>query len=178
MGEFLKGSRRKTGLLTLILALVFTSQWLSSILPPPSLQFRLLFDRDTYKVATAFSHTNHTIDRLSSKKSSIVWETFHAEGPMLVSNDSIGLWINATDANMPNLGNDEEVWIWNWRWCGFAVGEYHLDRPFAFSVTTWRIPYWSVTIPLTLISLWLLLPSKPRKSPEKKPDEPVPVEGS
>ena len=38
------------------------------------------------------------------------------------------------------------------------------------------IPYWSITVPLTLISLWLLL-SKPRNSTQNKITEPVPAEG-
>ena len=40
------------------------------------------------------------------------------------------------------------------------------------------IPYWSIVIPLTFISLWLLLLTKPRKSTQKKIAELTPVEGS
>ena len=51
-------------------------------------------------------------------------------------------------------------------------------RPSGLSVTVEPVPflvvpYWSLTIPLTFISLWLLL-SKPRRSTPKKLDEPVP----
>ena len=38
------------------------------------------------------------------------------------------------------------------------------------------IPDWSITIPLTLISFWLLT-TKPRKSNQKKITEPISVEG-
>ena len=39
------------------------------------------------------------------------------------------------------------------------------------------IPYWSLTIPLTLLSLWLLL-FNPRTSTQKKSPEPIAVEGN
>lgn len=39
------------------------------------------------------------------------------------------------------------------------------------------LPYWSITIPMTLISVFLLI-TKPRKSTPKKTDEPIPNEGA
>ena len=40
----------------------------------------------------------------------------------------------------------------------------------------WKLPYCSIAVPLTLISLWLLF-SKPRTSIPKKITEPIPDEG-
>ena len=40
-----------------------------------------------------------------------------------------------------------------------------------------EVPHWAITIPLTLISLWLLL-IKPKKSTPKKITEPITVEGT
>ena len=41
----------------------------------------------------------------------------------------------------------------------------------------YTIPYWSIVLPLTLISVFLLL-SKPRKSNQMKIADPVPSEGT
>jgi hypothetical protein len=48
--------------------------------------------------------------------------------------------------------------------------------PFDYDIHYCAIPYWSITVPLTFISLWLLL-TNPRKSPPKKMTGPVPTEG-
>lgn len=60
------------------------------------------------------------------------------------------------------------------QWCGFHFAESEGNvaaRRIQFAV--WTVPYWSITVPLTLISLWLLL-SKPRKSTQKKTIESIP----
>ena len=51
---------------------------------------------------------------------------------------------------------------WRFRYFGFGIGD-EVDQTGVL-----RAPYWSIVIPLTLLSAWLLL-SKPRiaKSPEK-----------
>jgi hypothetical protein len=57
---------------------------------------------------------------------------------------------------------------------GFSVNWQGFSSTFGLSSEfEWLIPYWSVTIPLTLISLWLLL-SKPRKSNQREITEPTP----
>ena len=43
-------------------------------------------------------------------------------------------------------------------------------------LVNWTADYWSVVIPLTLSSLWLLL-FKPRKANQKKTEEPIADEG-
>ena len=165
-------------MVTLVMSLAFTSQWLCSIVPPPTLQFRFLFDRVDRKFATVLYRIDHTIDRLSSKKSCVAWETFRADGPMCVTTDSIGLWINATDTNIVNLGNDDDnnLWQWRWRCCGFGVGEYRQKNPVGLHLTVWRIPFWSIVTPLTLISGYLLVLKPPKASPKKNLNPPVPSE--
>ncbi len=43
---------------------------------------------------------------------------------------------------------------WRWKALGFDFGQGHhaFQAPFGF----WIIPYWSIAIPLTLISVWLV----------------------
>ena len=62
--------------------------------------------------------------------------------------------------------------LWTFEWCGFGCGESHLNH-----LQIWTIPYWSITIPLTALSAFLLL-SKPRQSTQKKTLEPISVGGA
>jgi len=65
---------------------------------------------------------------------------------------------------------DEETFPWQWHVCGFHFGVG--DR-----AACCCIPYWAITVPLTLISIWLIL-SMPHRSNQKKTPEPVPVDGA
>jgi hypothetical protein len=60
---------------------------------------------------------------------------------------------------------------WVWKYLGFYVWRQHDPDP-----TECFIEYRTIVIPLTLISLWLLL-SKPRQSTPKKIAEPAANEG-
>jgi hypothetical protein len=58
----------------------------------------------------------------------------------------------------------------SWHGPGFGVGEptSQLQSDWGFRCRYWIIPYWSIVIPLTLLSAWLLL-SKPRKRDDPPP---------
>ena len=70
--------------------------------------------------------------------------------------------------------------VQHWQLCGFG---YFLKRLYIaeksgvlkplYETESWTIPYWSITIPLTLLSAFLLL-SKPQKSNQQKITDPVP----
>jgi hypothetical protein len=45
---------------------------------------------------------------------------------------------------------------WTWTSLGFGVGRIN-DLPDGKKITLWAIPYWSIVIPVTLLSAWLLL---------------------
>ena len=59
----------------------------------------------------------------------------------------------------------DDPMIWKFRFCGFAAG-YELCAANAQyeRVDLWIAPYWSVVLPLAILSAWLLL-SKPQKLP-------------
>ena len=59
---------------------------------------------------------------------------------------------------------------WRWDWAGFTFGAGTSPRD---RLDLYSISYWSIVIPLTLISLWLLV-SIPRKSNQSKITEPIP----
>ena len=59
-----------------------------------------------------------------------------------------------------------------WEWAGFRYGEYGSSDmppapPCVEEIRIWIVPYGIITVPLTLVSAFLLL-SKPRKSTQKK----------
>ena len=67
----------------------------------------------------------------------------------------------------------------HWQWCGFAYGFNTLELKSGtgaekLRMNGWVIPYWSVTIPLTLLSDYLLLYSKPKTLIMKKRTELIP----
>lgn len=75
---------------------------------------------------------------------------------------------------------DNTTWEWRWNCCGFDFGRASdpSNRTLGgVQVSLWVIPYWSIVIPLTLFSVYLLL-SKPRQSTPKKLIEPVTNEGT
>jgi len=52
---------------------------------------------------------------------------------------------------------------WRWRFLGF--GRFHQTYSPTRSLQGWFVPYWSIVIPLTLLSAWLL-DGKPTGSTE------------
>ena len=65
---------------------------------------------------------------------------------------------------------------WTWRLCGFGVCYDKLATEVGDRMISFAIPYWACTVPLTLLSAYLLL-SKPRaaKPPVAQPDRPATV---
>ena len=146
MGEFLKGWRRKVGCVTLVMALAFTMGWVRSV---------------------------------SVSEGAVI--QFPAWTHFLISTGGHFSWM----ANFPASDRPVEEtvdhsfvyaeieWKWRCRWHGIDIGEGHL---MGFPLKAWVIPYWSIVIPLTLLSAYLLL-SKPHNSTPKKITEPTASEG-
>ncbi len=65
---------------------------------------------------------------------------------------------------------------WRTDWIGFHFGAANATAGSIRRVEFWIVPYWSIVIPLTLLSAYLLL-SKPHKSTPKKITEPIANEG-
>ena len=105
MREFFRGWRRKVGVVTLVLACVFTGFWVLSLI-------------SSNKLVIEFSRTNDFAKSIELR----------SEGGMMQYVESTELYFG---------DHDNEV---------------------LFAHT-----YWSIVIPLTLVSLWLLL-TKPRKA--------------
>jgi hypothetical protein len=78
--------------------------------------------------------------------------------------------------NCPPFTNDSfrrtSVFVWRRQWCGFDFGQRRLKNYQTTTTTFWTIPYWSITIPVTLLSTWWLF-SKPRRLAGKQVTDPV-----
>ena len=180
MGEFFRGWRRKIGCLTLVMALVAMAGWVRSLGRQDSLSIR---------------QGKQVIHIVSSSPFGIEWqrkeELLDGITVSPLWKKSLWFWTNPWDnhASSFNFFSDGTIRL-RWELFGFCIGQkIHDDStqmPDAWvranpeSKTEWRIyriPYWSITVPLTVISAFLFL-SKPRKSTQMKITEPISVEGA
>ena len=76
---------------------------------------------------------------------------------------------------MAEFVNPNQEVKWHWKAGGFEF-KNRLVPKIGFSSTIWQVPYWSIVIPLTAITAFLLI-SKPRRSNQKKTDDPIRDEG-
>jgi hypothetical protein len=66
---------------------------------------------------------------------------------------------------------------WRRRFFGFDFGEWHIERGGDNRFTFGIVPFWSIVLPLTALSAFLLIP-KPKQSTKKKIIEPNVNEGA
>jgi len=92
------------------------------------------------------------LDRITIVRQGII-------GEYLVSQDSGCGWMKEVDFNLLSAGVLTDAPYREW--CGFKYGMKLIPQGPVCKVNFRMIPYWSLVIPLTLLSAWLLL-SKPR----------------
>jgi len=160
MGEFFKGWRRKIGVLTLVMALVFTVGWVRSISIYDRINLLAFVDRKPQECSYVIvsQHSCIMLLRWEGTKPFRVLpsDVFHS-GPLAPSDP-------------PNSGlsySDECLG----QFCGAAFRQGHAANG-QIKEYTFVLHYWHFVLPLTLVSLWLLL-TKPRKSTENKIAEPI-----
>ena len=153
MGTFFLGWRRNLGIVTLVMALMFTGGWIRSLSVDDSINF------------PSGKSTFHTI---SSDQNDLIWMAW--SGPDFVPDRFPGFYesyVPLHSNNDPFGGNHPER---DWHAFGFRFAESPSDT-LAFRV--WMVPYWSIVLPLTLLSAWLLL-TKSRSSTLKEAVESIP----
>ena len=142
MGDFLKGWRRKTGLCLLVMAMPLTMAWLRS-----------------FNVATVMTfHLGGRGDYLESVDGTLSWmrgnqpyyfRTRRTYSHTIGERDRVDRWI---EFDFDRRGT----------WMGFEFGVTSRHEPWSPNYyEVWVIPYWSIVLPLTLLSAYLLL-TKPR----------------
>ncbi|MEI8017188.1 MAG: hypothetical protein WCH39_03260 [Schlesneria sp.] len=157
MREFFQSWRRKIGVVTLLMACVLMGGWM-----------RNYFIRDSVNIPTGSSSSIEFISRYQCLNLVVMWSSIP---------DS-----EMASFRIYHQKEEEEI--------GFPAGKFlfggfardHFPfRPSWFSFSNevrttslmiFSLPYWSITIPLTLLSGWLLL-SKPRQPQSKAPVEPI-----
>jgi len=164
MGEFFRGWKRKLGCVTLLMALVFMTLWVRS------------FEADylvCYKQRCLISVNGGLIFESPTQPSSIQSNRF-----LFLSRNLKKYKFIAAPFEAPTPEDK-----WRRQWAGFVIAEYDVAVTLANGTVLletnrfYRVPYWSLTVPLTLISAFLLL-SKPRQSNPNKLTEPIPAEGA
>ena len=157
MGDYFKGWRRKVGVVTLLMALMFMGGWLRSIgvieeFICPCGKQSLVYLVSCNGIFFCGRDFDNTPDNFPQKPD----------------------WFILRE---PEIESSLNTFDWSWRFFSIGFGNRKngaLTIDSGFVIT---IPYWSVVIPLTLISAYLLL-SKPRQSTQQKIVEPIPTEGT
>jgi hypothetical protein len=149
VSEVLHGWRRKTGVLTLVMACLFAGAWIRSL---------------TIGEMVWISIHKANIHEFKSVNGGLYWKSELIHGATDSIQTRFGYDSTADGIDDFEEGTDSH----KWDSCGFAAGDYSWtlsDRSGSTNgeVNYCRIPYWSITASLTLISLWLLF-SKPRSA--------------
>lgn len=143
MRDLLRGWRRKVGVVTLLMACVFTGGWVKS---------RSLTDIVTFNFGTRSSELFYSFD------SSLVWLHFQEKETARATTPE---WDTVSKSRY-SFFEDPDC-DWNLRGAGFGFGS--CSRKSARIVIT---PYGAIAVPLAVISAYLIF-WKPRKA---KPSDP------
>jgi hypothetical protein len=141
MKEFFYGWRRKTGVVTLAMACGLTSAWLRSVAYQDTFTISSPGDSQTLLV----SSTQQLIIAMvsgASASSTPFWMSRNIEsgdGWLLTAADNLRIYIGFHGQSF-RFGTTVTAWASK-----------------AVSLTTLHFPYWSLVIPLTLISAYLIL---------------------
>ena len=147
MGDFFNRWRRKVGLLTLVMALLSMGGWVRS--------------RNTIEVITIPLWGHNAVSFQSSNG-------YLACERIALDERPDAEWTSCRIQDLRLLEVRAE-------YLGLDVSPIHDIRLSMLNPD--GVPYRSITIPLTLISFWLLL-KKPRKSNQKRSGGPIPSEGT
>ena len=169
MGDHFKPLRRKFGLLTLVMACMFAAGWVKTMQTCDVFNIPL----GNGNAVTIASGMGSIVCRFGwigenpwAEFEWLDWDTarFTDEGP-----------ISEYLLDHPLPTEEGDVVDWYLIGCGFGIGESSSMDPYLRRCCYSIIPYLSIVISLTLISLWLLL-SISRKSIQNKTLEPILVE--
>ena len=171
MSDIFQGWRRKFGLTTLLLALVFMSGWVRSLNTGDHLSFPPEVRKTT---STSIIH----LDELYSASGLMMWGRSFEESTDEINPNELRsrlaypFWVTVS----PTTNLDDPQLKWRWRWCGFGICEYNDQRVVGVWESILVVPYWMITIPLTLISAFLILPRsrKPTERTKEGPNEALP----
>ena len=170
MSEFFRGWRRKVGVATLLMACVAMAAWLRS--ESFCDFYSTEIDRDEMRLRRRFDIRSAsgkiwitTVDVTSA------WGVSVTKWGSRTIGDSTIRRVRANQKRDTDYTIELDLGSLGFR---FETGQF-LQNPVT-RITTFTIPYWSITIPLTALSAFLLL-SKPRQPNQQKISDPIPAEG-
>lgn len=143
MQQYFYGWRLCAGCITLMLACVLMVGWVKSI---------------WFQDEIEFCFGSQSLVTFYSVDQSVTWAAYRGRGV----HDFLSIPVWRTRPRIVIFG-DADV-NWTCRWGGFASGQVHFNETSDY-ILFWRFPYWSVVLPLALLSAYLLL-SKTRKNPQ------------
>ena len=159
MGTFFHSWRRKIGVLTLVLACVLMVGWVASL---------------RAVLHTAFSIGKCTLIQLISREATVTIRKVHSKLPVQEIQVDRVLLMGFQTPQGRSTGNlavnvdskaraDEgSPYHWTIKNYGFEIGGV-VDAKFPLDVFIVTVPYWSIVLPLTLLSAWLLLSKRRQK---------------
>jgi hypothetical protein len=158
MPTYFKPLRRKIGIVTLALACVFAAGWARS---------------QGYDDELDFWTGPHQTHSLNSSPTGICWmkrSNLPPDVPMTTGRCGL-VAFQSWHVGPGPFSDVPDPFRWStpqWQFSamGFHFAESTINPPDYGNLRIWIIPYWSIVIPMTLLSAWLLL-SKVRK-PEKQ----------
>lgn len=161
MRDFFHGWRRKAGVISLVMACVLMGTWVRG---------HFIVDRLSYYPKGA------PMQWLATSPHGIEWAGCEQPGQFADDTFLNFRWASGPDP-FATMGYIDRWagWhvLWNWKFCGFQFGafqrgtksiygESNSAMPVFAEVSIWIIPFWSIILPLTFLSAYLLL-WKPRK---------------
>jgi len=157
MSEFFRGWKRKVGVATLIVACVFAALWV-----------RGQTIKDVYQFGSGEGPFFNT---LVSSRFGLMWLRYQATDGTTYSWNPGWFEVPIDATTTLHSGECRLIYDIQWRltWWGFDF--CNSAKGDQIHAVHRNIPYWSIVIPLTLISAWLLL-GKPRQA-RKPPASPV-----
>ncbi len=167
MGDFFHGWRRKIGVVTLMMAVVFATVWARGFVVLDEIWYDVRGHGKKWDRLFVSNQGYMLLRDESVNGLELQWKPMWRKRPLQL----FETFENIVRTDFAFRQHAETVWEREWN--GFHFGERHRKRPnkpHDRTLSYWVIPHWSIVMPLTLLSAWLLL-SKPRvaKEPPKSP---------
>ena len=158
MGEFFKGWRIKIGVMTLVMACVFLGGWVRS--------------RSTVDLMTLYYAKSNCIFVSGGERFLFVLGDKQVQSETNDRDEGVDYRI----ARWPDATKKLTT---HWHSLNASTVKVYLSRINRDTIISsyMMVPYWSIIIPLTLMSAWLLL-SKPRKLRQSTTVQPIPVDAT
>lgn len=152
MCEFFKPWRRKLGVATLAMACLFAAGWVRGSYVADELRFPI-----TRKTAGEITSANEGCYFIYQQR--LTGDDLVCRWSFAVQNEQRAYVGNFfSNIATPGKGEVDDEVGWTVNYFGFYAGSAH-NKQFGRGIVV--VPYWSIVLPLTLLSAWLLL-SKPK----------------